>query len=262
MRKNFWKILLIILIISLSAGAGGFVWWANDAAAPGPAALAALETDGQVVVLEKENYILFYPAVCEPANPLAASPAPNQDPHKIGFIFYPGGRVDYRAYAPALKMIAAQGYPVFLVPVALNLAFFDVNAAAPVIRDNPEIRAWVVGGHSLGGVAASLFAARAPQVAGIVYWAAYPADDTLKQARLPTLSIYGTRDGLAALEDIAQYKPLMPADTLFVAIEGGNHAQFGDYGPQSGDNPASIPPEAQWQQIANATAAFLATLIK
>lgn len=262
MLKKIWKPLLITLLLSLAAGAGGFAWWANDAAAPGPAALAALETDGQVVVIEKEDYILFYPAVCEPANPVAAATPTDQDPHKIGFIFYPGGRVDYRAYAPVLKQIAAQGYPVFLVPVALNLAFFDIDAAAPVIRNNPEIRAWVVGGHSLGGVAASVFAARTPEVVGIVYWASYPTDDALKQAGLPTLSISGTRDGLATPEDIAQYKPLMPADARFVVIEGGNHAQFGDYGPQAGDNPASISPQAQWQQIADATAAFLASLAK
>lgn len=262
MRKNFWKILLTTLSITLAVGTGGFVWWANNAAPPGPAALAALETDEQVVVIEKEDYTLFYPALCEPANPLAASTAPNEDPHKIGFIFYPGGRVDYRAYAPPLKLIAAQGYPVFLVPVVLNLAFFDINAAAPVIRANPKIRAWVIGGHSLGGVAASIFAARTPEVVGVVYWASYPTDDTLKNAGIPALSIYGTRDGLAAPEDIARYKQLMPADTLFVPIEGGNHAQFGDYGPQNGDNPAEISPEAQWQQIANATAAFLAALAK
>lgn len=256
MLKKIWKRLLITLLLSLAAGAGAFVWWANDAAAPGSAALAALETDSQVVVIEKDGYTLFYPAVREPATPT------DQNRHKIGFIFYPGGRVDYRAYAPVLKQIAAQGYPVYLVPVALNLAFFDIDAAAPVIRDNPEIGAWVVGGHSLGGVAASIFAARTPEVDGIVYWAAYPADDTLKQAGLPTLSISGMRDGLAPPEKIAQYKPLMPANALFVAIQGGNHAQFGDYGPQSGDNPASIAPEAQWQQIADATAAFLATLAK
>ncbi|MEJ5225720.1 MAG: alpha/beta family hydrolase [Anaerolineales bacterium] len=262
MLKKIWKPLIITLLLSLAAGAGGFVWWANDAAAPGPAALSALETDGQVVVIEKEDYILFYPAVCEPANPLAAATPADKDPHKIGFIFYPGGRVDYRAYAPVLKQIAARGYPVYLVPVALNLAFFDIDAAAPVIRDNPEIRAWVVGGHSLGGVAASVFAARTPEVVGIVYWAAYPTDDALKQADLPALSISGTRDGLATPEDIAQYKTLMPADARFVVIEGGNHAQFGDYGPQAGDNPATISPETQWQQIADATAAFLASLAK
>ncbi len=261
MTRKIWKPLLILLLASLAAGTGAFILWANHAAAPGPAALAALETDGQVVVIEKDDYILFYPALCEPADPLAAAPA-SEDPHKIGLIFYPGGRVDYRAYAPALKQIAAQGYPVFLVPVALNLAFFDINAAAPVIRANPEIRAWVIGGHSLGGVAASIFAARTPEIVGVVYWASYPTDDTLKNAGIPTLSIYGTRDGLATPEDIQRTRALLPQNAVLVAIEGGNHAQFGDYGPQNGDNPAEIPPETQWQQIANATAAFLATLAK
>jgi hypothetical protein len=40
-------------------------------------------------------------------------------------------------------------------------------------------------------------------------------------------------------------------------IEGGNHAQFGSYGPQEGDKPATISPEEQWEQVAAATVEFL-----
>ena len=77
------------------------------------------------------------------------------------------------------------------------------------------------------------------------------------------ISIYGSQDG--TLDDgakIEQYRALQPADTQFVAIEGGNHGQFGDYGPQPGDNPATISPEDQWQQTDDATAAFLQSLLK
>lgn len=59
--------------------------------------------------------------------------------------------MDYRAYAPVLKLIAEQGYFVVVVPAPLNLAFFDVNAAARVEAVYPEITNWFVGGHSLGG---------------------------------------------------------------------------------------------------------------
>jgi hypothetical protein len=31
-----------------------------------------------------------------------------------------------------------------------------------------------------------------------------------------------------------------PADATFLAIAGGNHAQFGVYGPQEDDKPATI----------------------
>ncbi|MFN2217904.1 MAG: alpha/beta hydrolase, partial [Anaerolineae bacterium] len=40
----------------------------------------------------------------------------------------------------------------------------------------------------------------------------------------------------------------------------GNHAQFGWYGAQSGDNPATISHEEQLQETVAATLALLATL--
>ena len=73
-------------------------------------------------------------------------------------------------------------------------------------------------------------------------------------------SIYGTRDGLTTGDKIEASRPLLPPDTAWVAIEGGNHAQFGWYGPQSGDNPATISREDQQAQIVAATLALLLSL--
>jgi uracil-DNA glycosylase len=243
--KRFLKITSITLLALLVLAALGFVIWAQNAAAPGEAALAALQSDARVTVTQTDAYIAFQPADLQSTT---------------GFIFYPGGRVDYRAYAPVLRQIAEQGYLVALVPVRLNLAFFDIEAGAPALRDFPEITAWAVGGHSLGGVAASIFAANQPRMSGIIYWASYPADGTLKSAGMKTLSIYATNDGLATPETVQANKSLMPENSTFVAIEGGNHAQFGDYGAQDGDLPASIPAEAQWAQISRATSDFLQLL--
>lgn len=140
--KKIFKLIAAILLAGLLIVAAVFVVWANDASPASEIALQALETDSLVTVkLESEIYI-FTPVDVTPVT---------------GFIFYPGGRVDYRAYAPVLRMIAEKGYFVALVPAPLNLAFFDVNAAAPVLALHPEIQNWVVSGHSLGGVAASLF---------------------------------------------------------------------------------------------------------
>ena len=134
-----------------------------------------------------------------------------ETPPTVGFIFYPGGRVDYRAYAPVLRMIAESGYFVALVPAPLNLAFFDMNAAAPVLAQYPEIRHWVVGGHSLGGVAASVFAKdHLDQLDGIVFFASYPADDSLKNSDIKVLSIYGTND-MAGMETFEEKKSLLPS---------------------------------------------------
>jgi hypothetical protein len=67
-------------------------------------------------------------------------------------------------------------------------------------------------------------------------------------------------DGLSKPDRITSSAALLPSGTVFVAIEGGNHAQFGWYGDQSGDNPATISREDQQEQIVQATAALLASL--
>ena len=40
----------------------------------------------------------------------------------------------------------------------------------------------------------------------------------------------------------------MPQNTKELIIEGGNHAQFGNYGKQSGDGEATIDPSEQQNQ--------------
>jgi len=180
---------------------------------------------------------------------------PEEQAADTGLILYPGGRVDPRAYAPAAKAIARQGYPVVIVPAPFNLAVFSPNKADRVRQAYPNIERWVVGGHSLGGAMAARFSYDNPdQVAGLLLWAAYPAESNdLSGFDLAVSSIYGTQDGLATLDKIEASRPLLPPDTRWVAIEGGNHAQFGWYGPQSGDNPAGISQEAQQEQIVEAS---------
>jgi hypothetical protein len=72
-------------------------------------------------------------------------------------------------------------------------------------------------------------------------------------------SIYGTLDGVALPETVLASEPLLPANTIWTAIEGGNHAQFGWYGPQEGDNPATISREEQQSQVVEATLEILRT---
>ena len=72
------------------------------------------------------------------------------------------------------------------------------------------------------------------------------------------LSMYGTLD-MAGMAKFADKKSLLPADTHYVVIQGGNHAQFGDYGAQPGDNAATISRADQQTQIIKATVEFLRT---
>ena len=243
-RINF-KLIAAALLVALLVAVSAFVVWANNASPASDIALQALNSDSAVTVSNESGYYTFTPTGETPTT---------------GFIFYPGGRVDYRAYAPVLRMIAEQGYFVALVPVPLNLAFFDINAATPVQEQHPNIEHWVVGGHSLGGVAASVYAKdHQNDLDGIIFFASYPADDSLKNSTLEILSIYGTRD-MAGMDKFDETKALLPPQTQYVVIDGGNHAQFGSYGPQAGDNEATISPEDQWAQVSTATVEFLKSL--
>ena len=238
------KRMLLGLLIVLAVLAIGFATWALNPLPPTADALAALQSDSKVTVTQGKEYVAFMPNGAAPTKAL---------------VFYPGGHVDYRAYAAPLRGLAEQGYLAVLLPVRLNLAIFDVNAADRAIPDFPEIQDWAVGGHSLGGVAASMYAARHDRIDGVVYWASYPADDTLKNAAMEFMSIYGTLD-MAGVDAFQASASLLPADTQFVVIEGGNHSQFGNYGLQPGDNPAAITWQEQQAQAVAATARLLDSL--
>jgi len=240
--KRWWWLLLVVPILALA----GFVIWANTPASPMSEALSALQSVAGVVV-ETEPWLVFCPAGEEPV---------------VGLIFYPGGRVDPRAYAPAARVIAANGYRVVIVPMPLNLAILAPDQAFKVIDAFPQVDRWAVGGHSLGGAMASRFVYQHPDaVKGLLLWASYPAaSDDLSDRDLAVTSIYGTLDGLASEEEVAASRDLLPADTRWVAVEGGNHAQFGWYGPQSGDNPATISRDDQQELVVAATLDLLAHL--
>jgi pimeloyl-ACP methyl ester carboxylesterase len=240
--RRWWWLLPLLLIAALA----GFVVWAETAAAPMPEALAALQTDEQVQV-ETESWLTFTPTGRKP---------------EVGLVLYPGARVDPRAYAPTARALSEKGYLVVIVPMPLNLAFFAPDRAADVIAAFPEIRDWAVGGHSLGGAMAARFALQNPDlVQGLVLWAAYPAaTDDLSANSIVATSIYATLDGLATGDKIDASRPLLPSSTTWVAIEGGNHAQFGWYGSQAGDGIATISRAQQQAQIVEATRMLLSRM--
>ena len=71
------------------------------------------------------------------------------------------------------------------------------------------------------------------------------------------MSIYGTLDAGAARMSGPEAQAQLPPDTVFVAIEGGNHEQMGWYTGQPNDPPATISREDQQAQVAAATVAML-----
>lgn len=237
--RRVWLLLLLVPVALLTP----FVVWAQMPLRPMSEAESALHSDAQVTV-QTSPWLVFRPVEGQP---------------NTGLLLYPGGRVDPRSYGPTARAIAAKGYLVVVVPMPLNLAFLAPDRAARVLASYPEIEHWTIGGHSLGGAMAARFAYRFPEaVEGLALWAAYPAeDDNLSASDLAVVSIYGTLDGLATPIKIAASRPLLPAGARWVAIEGGNHAQFAWYGPQFGDNPAAISRSAQQEQVVEATVALL-----
>jgi hypothetical protein len=240
--KKLLRIVFLILLLSMLAGAA-FYAWASDAAAPMPEAEAMLLRSDTVEV-DTTPWLTFKPA---------------QGAADTGFIFYPGGRVDPAAYAPAGYQLAEAGYLAVIVPMPLNLAFFAPGRAQEIVAGFPEVKRWVIGGHSLGGAMAAQYVYQNPgAMQGLVLWASYPAQSTdLSDRTLPVLSIYGSLDGLATVDEVNASRALLPPDALFIRVEGGNHAQFGWYGDQDGDRPAAIPRLEQQRVVISATLAFL-----
>lgn len=242
MKKVFKVAGISLLVVTIGIILLFFFWALNPSKAQ-HVAISALQSDELVKVTSTKEYVLF-----EPTNTKAT----------VGFIFYPGGHVEFRAYAPILHKIAAEGFLVILVRVKLNLAFFDVDAGKPFLTKFPEIKVWTAGGHSLGGVAVAWFSAMRPEIQGIVFWASYSANDKLMNRAIKMLSIYGTEDGgLDNGKKIEIHKKYQPDDTVFYEIQGGNHGQFADYGPQPGDKPAKITQAEQFEITARVTVDFL-----
>lgn len=240
------KVLIGLLVLLLLA-VGGFTLWGLTPSPPMPEARAALQSDSSVSVSRPSSWYEFKPAGSSP---------------DTGFIFYPGGHVDARAYAPMARELARNGNLVILPPMPLNLAVLAPDTAEKIIAAHPEIRRWVLGGHSLGGAMAANFIRSHPgAVTGLALLASYPAaSDDLSPTNIKVISIYATRDGLATPEKIAASRSLLPPDTRWVEITGGNHTGFGWYGNQPGDKPASITREEQQRQVVLALTDFLASL--
>ena len=174
---------------------------------------------------------------------------------KAGFIFYPGGKVEYTSYLPLMIALANRGILSVIVEMPYNLAVFDVNAADGITEDFPEIEDWYIGGHSLGGaMAAKYLKENNDKLDGIVLLASY-STDFLADTRAFTL--YGTEDKVMNYDKLRQYMVNLPVEAKETLINGGNHAYFGMYGEQRGDGDAWITPTEQINLAARCIADFI-----
>ncbi len=237
MKKLTIKQILLILLIGVTCLiASSLIWWITGTYEPSEVAKQALISD-ETVMVTLDEHVIF---------------TPQESVATKGFILYPGAQVNAQAYAPLAHQLAKEGVLVVLVNMPLQFAMLNIDAAQEVMDQYPDIDSWVIGGHSLGGVAASSFAATHDDIDGIVFLAAYPGGDELQTSTIAVTSIYGSLDGVLNMESLEMSKNNLPKHTQFIEIEGGNHAQFGDYGMQSGDLKATLSAEEQVQRTVEA----------
>jgi hypothetical protein len=243
-KKIVLGVLALLLLVVI-----GFVAWGLTPLGPGDTTREIIEYTEGISIVDYDDAFYF---------------CPYQPTETKGIIFYPGGRVDYRSYTPILYQLAQAGVPVVMMKMPLSLAVLAPNRADQVLQ-NPffpcqnEVTEWYIGGHSLGGAMAAVYAGNNLElITGLILLASYPPDSSdLSATDLRVLSIFATKDGLTTKEDIDASKALLPTGTNVLAIVGGNHAQFGDYGTQGRDGEALIEAYEQWRLTSDMILWFL-----
>ena len=234
-KSKAWKLAAVLLavVLALTAVCAAYLgdYYAPESRAADLAAAAQATRDGDLVF-----------------------PSGDTD---TGFIFYPGGKVDHRAYAPLMQELSDRGILCVLVEMPFRLAVLEMDAAEGIQEQYPQIEHWYIGGHSLGGsMAASYLAGHTDDFAGLVLLGAYSTED-LSQAGLSVLSVYGSEDLVMNREKYDQYLKNLPAGFQEIVIDGGCHAYFGMYGPQDGDGTPTLTNEEQIRITADAIAAMI-----
>jgi hypothetical protein len=177
--------------------------------------------------------------------------ASNADSLNSLFLIYPGGKVQPESYSLLCKEVLTWNDACAVVTMPGNLAVIPHAGLDSVLSKIPNYEGVTVAGHSLGGP----FLIRDLQkidtekynINRLVLLGSYSDIDATK-IKPKTFSLVGNQDKLLG-EKAEKFKNNLPADTIFVIIDGGNHAQWGDYGVQKKDGNASLSSQAQKTQI-------------
>lgn len=163
--------------------------------------------------------------------------------NKKAIIFFPGARIQYTAYSKLMNQLTSNGYDCFLLANPINLAFFNANTPTKIIN-HYKYKNWYIAGHSLGGVIGAQYASKNPKkIKGIIMLASYPIKKIPNNVEY--ISIYGNQDKILNRKKLEESKKYLPKGYYMYEINGGNHANFANYGNQKGDGKASISIEKQ-----------------
>ena len=236
MKRSVKK--LIIWLSSIALVFGGCIIYVCDYYHADDDAILLLTENHSVEPFELSGGILAF----EPENPSA------------GFIFYPGGKVEYTAYIPLMSALAEEGILCILIKMPCNLAVLDMNAAKGMTEKYPDIDDWYIGGHSLGGSMAASYASKnTDEIDGLILLGSY----STAKISAPVLSLYGSEDGVMNREKYEKYKPNIDDALTEKVIAGGNHALFGSYGTQKGDGMPTISDKEQLNLTAQIIIEFI-----
>lgn len=228
--KKLLKKLLIGLIALLLLASISFLIYANDYYKADDQAKKILQENNNIET--KDDYLLLKPQ--------------NDDKNTL-IIFYPGAKVEYTSYLPLLNELRNMGYTVASIKMPFNMAIFSKDNADKVLKDYPNFKKNYIMGHSMGGAMASSYAnEHSENIDGLILLGAY---DYANYNYDKTLTIYGSLN--TSVRDKITY------DKNIVVIEGANHANFGNYGKQRGDEDAKISSESQKEQTVDAIDKFL-----
>jgi len=182
--------------------------------------------------------------------------SPTKSTGSATLVFCYGSQVEPTAYAPLARRISENGFSVVLIKLGAKYDSLEAQKQDGVARIRRFVSErgkgkFVVGGHSLGAAIAARFANENPGLlSGLLLCATtHPRDFSLSMLKMPVAKIYATKDGVARQDQVERNKSLLPVTTQWRLIEGGNHAQFGFYGQQSGDGIATISREKQQEIV-------------
>jgi pimeloyl-ACP methyl ester carboxylesterase len=214
-----------------------------------------LQSSASVTVAQSDESIGFFPS---------------PDTQQAALAFLPGALVDPDAYTPMARRLAERGYAVVIVKVPMRLALLEsqeeevrTRLKELLERDDRQHR-WILGGHSRGGAMAADFAGDdpAPWSGLLLVGTSHPRERDLSELPLPVTKVFGSEDGLASEAEVRQFSGNLPSGTQWVRIAGGNHAQFGWYGRQLGDDKATISRSEQQRRLVEAVEQMLARIAR
>lgn len=242
-KKRVWILIISVLsfILVLFSVFFGYVSFYNHATQN---AIACMDDTSLSQIQDEKDYVSF---------------VPKKDSLKSdkGFIFYPGGKVEYKSYAPFLRGLSDLGITSVLVKMPFNLAVFNINGADNKQNLFPEIKEWFIGGHSLGGAMASDYIYRHyDDYHGLILLGSYSTKDLSSCDNISTLSLLAEHDQVLDKEKYEKNKKNLPNLTE-ITVDGGIHSYFGDYGIQSGDGIPSISFDEQNRKIISSVVSFV-----